>query len=110
MELRAADDTISPLSTWTARAATRPSGHQSKDDSGLALYYLNSAISKSNKGTNRVTVIAIGNSLIVYINGVLVANLNVKQTAGGVRIAAYNYQQASSICQFTNLWLRSFDR
>jgi len=110
MELRAADD-----NNFTIVYLDRKGGYgvrqvSTQDNSALALYYLNGAIIKSNKGTNRVTIIAIGNGLIVYINGVLVANLTVRQTAGGVRIAAYNYQQASSICQFTNLWLRSFDR
>lgn len=110
MELRAADD-----NNFTIVYVDRKGGYgvrqvNSQDDNSIALYYLNDAIQKGNKATNRVTIVAIGNTLIVYINGVLVADLDVKQTTGGVRIAAYNYQQASSICQFTNLWLRSFDR
>jgi hypothetical protein len=110
MELRAADD-----NNFTIVYVDRKGGYgvrqvSSQADTPIALYYLNGAINKANKATNRVTIVAIGNTLIVYINGALVANLNVKQAAGGVRIAAYNYQQASSICQFTNLWLRSFDR
>jgi len=110
MELRAADD-----NNFTIVYVDRKGGYgirqlSSQEGTPIALYYLSDTINKTNKATNRVTIIAIGNSLIVYVNGVLVANLSVKQTTGGVRIAAYNYQQASSICQFTNLWLRSFDR
>jgi hypothetical protein len=76
----------------------------------VSLYNLSDAINKENRASNRVTIIAIGNGLIVYINGTLVMNVNAKQETGGTYIAAYNYERASSVCQFNNVWLRAFDR
>ena len=112
LELRAADDnnfTIVYLDRKGGYGFRQVSAKDSKDSAPPMYYNLSDAIIKANKGTNRVTVVALGNSLIVYINGTLVVTSNVRQIAGGVRIAAYNYQQASSLCQFTNLWLRSYD-
>jgi hypothetical protein len=115
MELRAADD-----SNFTIIYLDRNGGYGVRQESktkeakestvNVSLYNLSNAILKDNLATNRVTIVAVGNSLMVYVNGVLLADLTVKQSSGGVRIAAYNYQRASSICQFTNLWLRSFDQ
>ncbi len=112
LELRAADDnnfTIVYVDRKGGFGVRQVSAKDSKDNPPPMYYNLSDAIIKTNKATNRVTAIAIGNSLILYINGTLAISMNVRQAAGGLRIAAYNYQQASSICQFTNLWLRSYD-
>lgn len=72
-------------------------------------YNLTDAINKTNDANNRITAIAVGNGLVIYINGVLVANLNVQQATGGLYIAAYNYGKSSTYCRFNNLWVRSLD-
>jgi hypothetical protein len=81
-------------------------------DSGNAIttfYDLSGLIHKDNFATNRITLLAIGNGLIIYLNGALLANMTVKQATGGVSIAAYNYQPAFTRCDFNNLWLQTFD-
>ncbi len=110
LELRAADDNNFTIVYFDRKGGYGIRQVSQQDGVTVSIYNLSDAINKKNLDTNRVTIIAIGNSFIVYINGALIANLNVKQTSGGVRIAAYNYQRASSTCQFTNLWLRSFDK
>ncbi|MEP7285660.1 MAG: hypothetical protein ABI947_07830 [Chloroflexota bacterium] len=110
LELRAADDNNFTIVYFDRKGGYGVRQVSEKDGVTVSLYNLSDAIVKDNLGINRLTIIAVGNNLIAYINGILIANLTVKQTSGGVRIAAYNYQRASSICQFTNLWLRSFDQ
>jgi hypothetical protein len=110
MEFRSIDDT-----NFTIVYIDRKGGYGILQRSGqdgdiVSLYNLSEVINKENRGINRVTIIAIGNGLIVYINGTLITNVNVKQSSGFTFIAAYNYDRASSICQFKNVWLRSFDR
>jgi hypothetical protein len=109
LEVRAADDNNFTIVYWDRKGGYGIRQTSEKDGVTVSQYNITEAILKDNKATNRVTIIAIGNNLIVYINGVMLINVNVKQTTGGVRIAAYNYQRATNFCQFTNLWLRSFD-
>ncbi len=109
MEMRAAD-----ASNFTIVYLDRKGGYgirQVSDKQGTlaSTYNLSDAILKDNRAVNRLTIIAVGNGLIVYINGKLAAELNVTQISGAVYIAAYNYAPASNYCQFNNLWLRSFD-
>ncbi len=75
-----------------------------------SLYNLSDAIIKDNRATNRVIMIAVGNTLIAYINGQLVSIANVTQASGVVSVVAYNYERVASMCQFKNIWLRSFDQ
>ena len=110
MEIRAADDNNFTIVYFDRQGGYGVRQVTEKEGTPVAIYNLSDAIKKNNKDTNRVTIIAMGNSLIVYINGTLISNVNVKQTSGGVRIAAYNYERATSLCQFTGLWLRSFDK
>jgi hypothetical protein len=110
LEFRVADD-----KNFTIVYLDRKGGYgirQESDTDGVvvSLYNLSSAIKRENKANNRMTIIAIGNGLIVYINGTLIANINVKQASGMTYIAAYNYKRSSSVCQFKNVWLRAFDR
>src|SRR5258708_8504919 len=83
MEVRAADDNNFTIVYFDRKGGYGIRQVSSKDGTPVAIYYLNDAIGKANKATNRVTIIAIGNNLIVYINGTLVGNLTVKQTTGG---------------------------
>ena len=48
--------------------------------------------------------------LLGYVNGTLVAQVNVKQAGGAAYVVAYNYERVSSLCEFKNIWLRSFDQ
>lgn len=109
LKFRATDD-----NNFTIFYFDRKGGYgvrQVSDKEVVASFYnLSDAIKKDNRANNRVTLIAIGNGLIVYVNGVLVVDTNVKQASGGAQLAAYNYDRASSLCQFKNIWLRSFDR
>ncbi|MBX3064020.1 MAG: hypothetical protein KF726_13660 [Anaerolineae bacterium] len=72
-------------------------------------YALTEAIKKENQASNRVLVIALGNRLLLYINGQLVSNAFVRQVSGSILLAAYNYERASTYCGFNNVWLRSFN-
>jgi hypothetical protein len=72
-------------------------------------YNLSPAINVANRVNNRLTVIAFGERVTVYINGILTIDREVSPAVGTVSIAAYNYADASNYCQFVNLWLRSFD-
>ncbi len=110
MEFRVADE-----KNFTIVYIDRKGGFGIRQESGkdgliVSLYNLSDAIKKENRANNRVTIVAIGNGLIVYINGALVMNVNAKQETGATYVAAYNYEQASSVCQFKNVWLRAFDR
>lgn len=110
MEFRAADDKNFSIVYLDRKGGFGILQRSEKDGDIVSMYNLSDAIKKDNRATNRVTIIAIGNSLMVYINGGLVANMNGKQVAGSTFIAAYNYERASSVCQFKNVWLRAFDR
>ncbi len=109
LKFRATDD-----NNFTIFYFDRKGGYgvrQVSDKEVVASFYnLSDTIKKDNRANNRITVIAIGNGLIVYVNGMLVVQTNVKQASGGAQIAAYNYDRSSSLCQFKNIWLRSFDR
>jgi hypothetical protein len=110
LEFRASDD-----KNFTIVYIDRKGGYgilqrSEKEGDVASLYNLAAQITRDNRAVNRVTVIAIGNALIVYINGVYITHVNVKQASGITYIAAYNYEQASSLCQFKNVWLRAFDQ
>lgn len=75
----------------------------------LSTYALSAAINRDNRATNRLLVVAIGNGLLVYLNGQLAGEFTVTRETGAALVAAFNYQQANSYCGFSNIWLRSFN-
>jgi hypothetical protein len=110
LELRATDD-----KNFTIFYFDRKGGYGVRQEAGAdgvvaSLYNVSGAILKENQATNRVILIALGNTLLAYINGELVAQVNVKQTSGAAYVVAYNYERVASLCQFNNIWLRSFDQ
>jgi hypothetical protein len=75
----------------------------------LSTYALSAAVKRENRATNRLLVVAIGNGLLVYINGQLAGEFTITQETGAALVAAFNYQKANSYCGFSNIWLRSFN-
>ncbi|MDL1921295.1 hypothetical protein FBQ95_01655 [Chloroflexi bacterium CFX3] len=72
----------------------------------LNFYDLREAANRQSGATNRLTVIAVGNGVIVYLNGDLVVHQALVQRSGSLYIAAFNYERASSLCRFRDVWLR----
>jgi len=108
MELRAAD-----ANNFTIVYIDRLGGYGVRQIDGqdgvvLSHYDVSPAINRANLATNRLTVLALGNGLIVYVNGQLTTVQHVRQREGGVFIAAYNYQPAAHFCRFSNIWVRAF--
>lgn len=96
--------------TFTLVFLDRKGGYGVRQEIGgkpvQTVYDLSPAVKTDNLVRNRATIVAVGNVLAVYVNGVRVALLNVVQVRGQLYLAAYNYAQGSTLCRFTGVWLR----
>ncbi len=80
---------------------------ESAEETRFATYDLFPAVRRENEATNRVLIVAIGNGLVVYVNGERVIHANATQGEGVVSVAAYNYEKARTVCLFSRVWLQS---